>query len=415
MGDALMNGHSASTPSPTPGPFCAVYAPLLPLLDAQALTSEEEASLREHLADCAWCQKQLAAYGVVDDALRRQYAALLSVQPLKLEDILRASQSERQFSREQATRANTGRALRAANPPDLPEAPTSSRGVARREEHGQQRSRPWATLGAVAATLLIVVLAAALFTSLRLRTPGGASAANCASMLQETTPAALGPNFSAVTFPTGAVMTIPRPSFGGPSQFTLYESVICYSGTADDLTGSVSGHPSVTANLLGSGWSASPSFPYQGALLQPCPSHCYQLANTRYLALEQITDHGNSVYSYHLRLAAPPPAPTCNANFANSPLQGVQTAVEDTPLPPITYVVPDNAAHLRGYDLCSSGTVASVSAFLSSALPASGWTKVAANARCFYADQCWTKASAVISWQIDDPTDWHIAYRPATS
>jgi hypothetical protein len=402
-------------PSPTPGPFCAIYAPLLPLLDAQALAADEEASLREHLADCAWCQKQLAAYVVVEDAVRRQYAALPSAHPLTVKDIVRASQSERQSGRASVRRANARQALRAANPPDLPEAPTLSRGIVRREEQGQRRSRPWATLGAVAAALLIVVLAAALFASLRLRTPGGASTASCASMLQETTPAALGPNLSAVTFPTGAVMTIPKPSFGGPSQFTVYESDVCYSGAADDLTGSVSGHPSVTANLLSSGWSASPSFPYQGALLQPCLSHCYQLANTRYLALEQITDHGSGVFTYHLRIAAPPPPPTCNTNFANSLLQGVQTAVEDVPLPPITYVVPDNAANLRGYDLCSSGTVASASAFLSSALPTSGWTKIAANTRCFYSDQCWTKASAVISWHVDDPTNWHIAYRPAAS
>src|SRR5262245_20974856 len=51
---AVMNGRSASMPAPTPGPFCAVYSPLLPLLGALALTPETEASLREHLVDCAW-------------------------------------------------------------------------------------------------------------------------------------------------------------------------------------------------------------------------------------------------------------------------------------------------------------------------------------------------------------------------
>ena len=70
---------------------------------------------------------------------------------------------------------------------------------------------------------------------------------------------------------------------------------------------------------------------------------------------------------------------------------------------------------LRGYDLCSSGTVASITAFMTSALQATGWNKVAANARCFYADQCWTRDLTVISWHVDDPLNWHIAYRPATS
>jgi hypothetical protein len=201
-------------------------------------------------------------------------------------------------------------------------------------------------------------------------------------------------------------MTTVKSSLGGPSQFTMLEADVCYSGAADDLTGPVSGHHSVTANLLGAGWGVSPSFPYQGALLQSCPSQCYQMANMRYLALEQITDHGSGIFTYHLRLAAPPLKPTCNANFTNSPIQGVQTAVEGVALPPITYVVPDNAASLRGYDLCSSGTVASVTTFLTSALPASGWSKVASSARRFYNDQCWTKGAAAISWQVNDPSDW---------
>jgi hypothetical protein len=138
------------------------------------------------------------------------------------------------------------------------------------------------------------------------------------------------------------------------------------------------------------------------------------MANSRYLALEQVIDHGNSIFTSHIRLAAPPPAPTCDANFANSPLKGVQTSVEGVPLPPITYVVPDSAAGLRGYDLCSSGDVASITAFLTSALPATGWTK-ATDARCFYADQCWITSSAAISWHVNDPSNWTIAYHPATS
>src|SRR5690348_4841169 len=47
---AVMNGRSASSPRPVPGPFCALYSPLLPLLGSRALSPEEEASLREHLA-----------------------------------------------------------------------------------------------------------------------------------------------------------------------------------------------------------------------------------------------------------------------------------------------------------------------------------------------------------------------------
>ena len=413
-----MNGRSASMPTPTPGPFCAVYAPLLPLLGARALTPGEEASLHEHLVDCAWCQNQLAAYATVEDALRQRYVSAPSAQSLTLEDIMRASRSDPRpvETSHQASR----QPLRTTN---LPDRTGSSRSAMRdRESRGP---KPWATLGALAAVALLVVLAAALFANLRSQTPGGAPAtsvpatsvpaASCATTLQGATPATAIPGFTSVTFPAGAVMTTVKSSLGGPSQFTVLETDVCYSGAADDLTGPVSDHHSVIANLLGAGWGASPSFPYQGALLQSCPSQCYQMANTRYLALEQITDHGASVFTYHLRLVAPPQKPTCNANFTNSPIQGVQTSVESVPLPPITYVVPDNAAGLRGYDLCSSGSAASITAFLTSALPATGWTKVASDARCFYLGQCWTKGSAAISWHVDDPANWNIAYHPAVS
>lgn len=261
----------------------------------------------------------------------------------------------------------------------------------------------------MAAAFLVVLLAVALFAQLRPRTPGSAQA-TCATALRGAVPASGVSGFAGVPLPAGAVMTAPKMSFGGPSQFTLADSDVCYSGSSAS-----------TPNPTSSGWSYAHSFPYQGALLQyrgqaqpVCASLCFQLGNARYLALEQLTDHGNGVFTYHLRLATPPPAPVCSANFANSPLKGAQIAVEDVSLPPITYAVPDNAANLRGYDLCSSGTAASISAFLSSALPSTGWTKVAANARCFYSDQCWTRDLDVISWRVDDPADWHIAYRPAT-
>jgi len=407
-----MNEHAASAPPPAPGPFCAAYAPLLPLLDTRALPPEQEVSLREHLADCAWCQSQHAAYAVVEAALRRHYTSIPSARPLTLEDIMRASQFDPRPAK--TSRPANRQEPRTSNPPNPPELSDASRGALRGRGRDQGRAKPWATLGAVAAALLLVVLAAALFAGLRARTPGGAPASSCAAALQGAAPAAAIAGFTDVTFPAGAVMTTAKSSLGGLGQFTILETDVCYSGVADDLTGPVGGGHSVTANLLGAGWGDSSSFPYQGALLQSCPGRCYQTQNTRYLGLERITDHGNGTFTYHLRLAAPPPKPTCNANFTNSPIQGVRTSVEDAPLPPITYVTPDDAANLRGYDLCSSGTASSITAFLTGALPATGWTKVASNARCFYDDQCWTKGAAAISWHVDDPTDWHIAYHPAT-
>jgi hypothetical protein len=371
-----------------------VYSPLLPLLGARALTPEEEASLREHLVDCAWCQNQLAAYETVENALRQRYASAPSAQPLTMQDIMRASQSD--LRPVETSRQASQQPLRTT---DLPERFNSSRGAVRGRE--LRRPKPWATLSALAAVALLVVLAAALFANLRAQTPGVGSA-SCATALSGATPASAIPGFDGVTFPAGAVMTTAKSSFGGPSQFTILETDVCFSGPRSAI-------PTL------SGWGVSQSFPYQGALLQSCTGQCYQMENSRYVALEQITDHGNSIFTYHLQLAAPPPPPSCNTNFSHSSLQGVQTSVDGVSLPPVTYVVPDNAPNLRGYDLCSSGTAASITAFLTSALPATGWTNVTSDARCFYADQCWTKGAAAISWRVDDPTNWNIAYRPATS
>jgi hypothetical protein len=367
-----------------------VYSPLLPLLGARALTPEEEALLREHLVDCAWCQNQLAAYATVEDALRKRYASAPSAQSLSLEDIMRASQSGSHLI--EASRQPLRTTV-------LPDRTGSSRGAARGSE--PRRPKPWAAFGALAAVTLLVVLAAALFANLHSQTPGGASA-SCATTLSGATAAGAIPGFAGVTFPPGAVMTAAKLSFGGPSQFTVLETDVCYSGSRSAI-------PTLT------GWSASPSFPYQGALLRSCAGQCYQVENSRYVALEQITDHGASIFTYHLRLAAPPPPPTCNANFSNSPLKGIQTSVDGVSLPPITYVVPDNAPNLHGYDLCSSGGAASITVFLTSALPDTGWTKVVSDARCFYPDQCWIKGGAAISWRVDDPTNWNIAYHLAPS
>lgn len=409
-----MSGYPAPSPGPAPRPLCAVYAPLLPLLSTGALSPEEERDVREHLADCVWCQNQRASYDVVEQALREHVGerpayrpnpvypvssgspAIRPTQPdeklLTLEDIVSASQRNR---------PSTDSGWR-----DVPSGPAAPRDPRRR--------RPLiATLGAVAATLLIVTLAASLFARLAQRTPGPGSSpgtASCASILPGAGTGATA-TIPSAALPSGAVMGALQSSFGGPSQFTISQVEVCFSGTMDDLTGTAKGRATVANALASDGWSASSSFPYPGDLLEGCGGACYERGNTRYLAIDKVTNHGGNIITYDLRTAAPSAVPTCSSNFANSPISGVQTAVEGVPLPPITFVVPDNATNLHGYDLCSSGTATSVSAFLTSALPASGWTK-GSDRRCFYTDECWTKGGNAISWNAGDPTDWHIAYHP---
>ena len=70
--------------------------------------------------------------------------------------------------------------------------------------------------------------------------------------------------------PDGAVMTTAKSSFGGPSQFTILEADVCFSGPR-------SGIPT----LSDAGWSVSPSFPYQEAGMRD-EQRCHRRAPDRH-------------------------------------------------------------------------------------------------------------------------------------
>jgi hypothetical protein len=64
-----------ATTTPAPRPLCAAFAPVLPLISSGALEEDEAPPTREHVAECAWCQQELARYMTVDEALRREFGA----------------------------------------------------------------------------------------------------------------------------------------------------------------------------------------------------------------------------------------------------------------------------------------------------------------------------------------------------
>ena len=78
------NGHLQL---PQPGPDCASFADLLPLLGVSAFEDEETSRLQTHLASCAYCQAQRVIYDRLDVLLRHSFATppTLLVSP---EDIL---------------------------------------------------------------------------------------------------------------------------------------------------------------------------------------------------------------------------------------------------------------------------------------------------------------------------------------
>lgn len=223
-----------------------------------------------------------------------------------------------------------------------------------------------------------------------------------------------------IVFPPSTVGTAPQQTSSGPGLFAVYSFTLCTPNTTTDAVASFfSSH----LGALEHGWLDAQTFPADGGLMESCAgTRCWfnpKGGPLYYLIFDQYADKGNGVITYRARWAVSPDFPKCGSNY------GIAAAVRDVyflpgytpqlPLPPLSSTVPDNASGgLRGYDICSPGTTQSVSAFMTRELPATGWSKIAANPACFYAAQCWQNGSAVLSWDAgSDPVNWHIAWRAA--
>ncbi len=77
--------------TPVPGPDCADFAPLVPLLRLGELDRREAAVLLDHLKTCAWCRRELEAHDVVDAGLRRHFAGRIALPFVSMEDVMRMS------------------------------------------------------------------------------------------------------------------------------------------------------------------------------------------------------------------------------------------------------------------------------------------------------------------------------------
>ena len=72
--------------TPAPGPDCAAYVPLLPLLRTGMLDVREEAGVVAHVRTCRWCTLQRAAYDTSEAALRRYAGVVAASAPLWIEE-----------------------------------------------------------------------------------------------------------------------------------------------------------------------------------------------------------------------------------------------------------------------------------------------------------------------------------------
>jgi len=106
-----------------------------------------------------------------------------------------------------------------------------------------------------------------------------------------------------------------------------------------------------------------------------------------------------------------PPAANCTGSY----LWGYYDQIPDPgykstnvyaniPMPPVSRIRPDDASGgVRGYDVCSPGTVASITVFMSTHLTGLGWTSAG--------NGLWKKNGYSLQMNLRSPTDWNIWWR----
>jgi hypothetical protein len=353
------------------------------------LPEKDSQRIELHIEDCAACQYRLTQFEKIATALQRQHEPDLRLQTWRGLQ-LRFSQKERRFMH-------------------FPPINTTFRNI-----------------GAVAVLVLFAIFAVVVFsqrpgggpgttstpTIIPTNTPVGTATttiADCSSILPGSGPASAGSNFSDLSLPANSVSTaLTKVGGGGTGQFTIYELKLCAPGS------SVSAIESFFMQLTSRSWLHSNTFPADGAYQSDCPDAYCWAKDVRYVRLVRpISDLGGGIESYQLTLAVAPPAPNCDA-WINSFPQGYYYKIPDPhykatnvfaniPLPPLSRIIQDDASGgQRGYDVCSAGTIVSITSFMETNLTKLGWTK--GN------NGIWTKDGFQLTIRMDASTHWLIGW-----
>jgi hypothetical protein len=109
-----------------------------------------------------------------------------------------------------------------------------------------------------------------------------------------------------------------------------------------------------------------------------------------------------------------PPAtpPACGSNFSSPISQSYQSTLSTdfgtVPLPPLSRTVPNDASGgVRGYDICSAGTISTITVYMEQNLPSYGWTLVSNSGGI----ESWKSSTGTINWSVTDPLEWNINWR----
>ncbi|MEO7001761.1 MAG: hypothetical protein ABI068_08075 [Ktedonobacterales bacterium] len=229
-------------------------------------------------------------------------------------------------------------------------------------------------------------------------------------------------SFNDVPFPVNAVSTAPTHYGGGAGQFTVTEFDVC---APDSSEASVDAF--YAAQMTDKGWTQSALYPYDAAAQTACGDpYCWGEGNVpRFVSLETVTDAGSGLTTYHLRLAAPPPAPSCGAGYSATYSDQLGDSQDNTSLyanillPPLTAFQNDSSTGILGYLLCSAGNTTSVTAFMSKHLGAQGWQQQSSTSACVSASgyghaTCWKNGSHYLTFASNSATDWLLRFQNPT-
>jgi hypothetical protein len=223
--------------------------------------------------------------------------------------------------------------------------------------------------------------------------------------------ATAGAGFGDVAFPSNSISTAIAISGGGAGRFTIKQFDACTPSTT------TSAIYSFFANgLPGSGWAGVSTYPYDGAWQASCGDpYCWKKDyKARYVSLEKVTDRGNGLVSYHVRLAVPPAGPTCSSGIDIYAGKTWDPNVGDVPglgAPPFTLdglgdgYDDSVAAHTSIQDMCSAGSGTAINNFFNSELAKHGWShstpSSAMSSACHTTGAQWWKGKDLFQWTID--------------
>lgn len=182
-----MRTHSRS--QPRPGPTCGSVAPLVALVvGQQRLNPKDAQTLRMHLKTCDSCRSTLDSYRRLDDAPARQFAPSAN-HPLSPAEMSASSSQRHQPGSRGPVHQTRPTTIRGSRPLPPPQGP-----------HQRRRQRFFATLGALAAVMLIAAVGLALFIS-HAHSPGASKPGSTTSA--SVTPPATLPPVSEVPYTPG--------------------------------------------------------------------------------------------------------------------------------------------------------------------------------------------------------------------